>query len=138
MELQVKVIKLLDAQSFVSQKNGNTYVRHTFIGETSGQYPRKVAFTVMGDERFAQMAIVVGGDYNVSFDVESREWQGRWFTEASAWRAQRIDGDGAQVQNQAQPQQSSSPIPQQAQSSPSTPSNTSSGGENADDSELPF
>lgn len=113
MELQVKVIKLLDAQSFVSQKNGNTYVRHTFIGETSGQYPRKIAFTVMGDDRFNQMGIVVGGNYNVSFDVESREWQGRWFTEASAWRAQRIDGGGAQVPQQSQQQQQeASPIPQ--------------------------
>lgn len=134
MELQVKVIKLLDAQSFVSQKNGNTYVRHTFIGETSGQYPRKVAFTVMGDERFNQMGIVIGGDYNVSFDVESREWQGRWFTEASAWRAQRIDGDGAQVQQHSQKQEEQSPIPQQLQSSSS--SNASSNG--GDDSDLPF
>lgn len=130
MELQVKVIGVLEPQSFESKKNGNTYVRHTFIGETSGQYPRKIAFTVMGDDRFKQMGIVVGGNYNVSFDVESREWQGRWFTEASAWRAQRIDGDGAQVQQpqQSQKQEEQNPIPQQAQSSNS--------GDNADD--LPF
>lgn len=136
MELQVKVISVLEPQSFESKKNGNTYVRHTFICETSGQYPRKIAFTVMGDDRFNQMGIVVGGSYNVSFDVESREWQGRWFTEASAWRAQRIDGDGAQVQQQSQQQEEQSPIPQQAQSSPS--SNTSSSDANEDDSDLPF
>lgn len=135
MELQVKVIGVLEPQSFESKKNGNTYVRHTFIGETSGQYPRKVAFTVMGDDRFKQMGIVVGGSYNVSFDVESREWQGRWFTEASAWRAQRIDGDGAQVQQQSQKQEEQSPIPQQAQSSSSNNASSNSG-DNVDD--LPF
>jgi hypothetical protein len=111
------------------------YVKNTFVGETQGQYPKNIAFAVMGEDKFAQMGIVVGGTYNVSFDVESREWKGKWFTEASAWRAQRIDGDGAQVQQQSQEQEEQSPIPQQSQSSPS--SNTSSNSEdNADD--LPF
>lgn len=97
MDLQVRIVKILDAQRFVSQKNGETYVKNIFVGETLGQYPKKVAFSVMGEERFKAMNIVVGGSYTVSFDVESREWNGKWFTDASAWRAQSLDGGTARV-----------------------------------------
>lgn len=91
MEIQVKIVNVLPVQTFTSSKTGNSYAKYTFVGETAGQYPKKIAFTVMGEDKFNQMCIVVGGTYNVSFDVESREWQGKWFTEASAWKAVRID-----------------------------------------------
>ena len=102
MEISGKVVAILEPQSFVSQKNGNTYVTNVFIIETQGQYPKKVAFKVMGEDKFKQMQIVVGGFYNVSFDVESREWQGKWFTECQAWRAVRMDGQ-QQAQQSAVP-----------------------------------
>lgn len=105
MEITVKIEKILEPQSFVSKTNGNTYVTHVFVGETTNtQYPRMVAFKVMGDDRMRNMGIVVGGTYNISFDVESREWNGKYFTECQAWRAVRVD-------NQQQ-QQASAPTPQ--------------------------
>ena len=113
-----KVIAILEPQRFVSSKNGNEYVTNVFVIETQGQYPKKVAFKVMGEDKFKQMGIVMGGTYNVSFDVESREWQGKWFTECQAWRAVRMDGQqAAQPQPQStnpSPQPAQSPIPQQA------------------------
>lgn len=114
MEIQGKVVKILDAQKFVSQKNGNEYVKNTFVLQTNGQYPKKIAFSVMGEDKFKQMNIVVGGNYNVSFDVESREWQGKWFTECQAWRTQRVDGTQEQTQQAAtQTQQQPAPAPAQ-------------------------
>lgn len=95
MEIQGKVVAVLNPQTYTSQKNGNTYVTNQFVIETQGQYPKKVAFKVMGEDKFKQMQIAVGGFYNVSFDVESREWQGKWFTECQAWRAVRMDGQQA-------------------------------------------
>lgn len=99
MEITGKVIKILEPQRFVSKKDGSEIVKNFFVIETQGQYPKKIAFSVIGAEKFAQMGLAVGGVYNVSFDVESREWQGKWFSDVSAWRAIRTDG----VQ---QPQQS--------------------------------
>ena len=108
MEITVKIEKILEPQSFVSRTNGNTYVTHVFVGEiTNTQYPRKVAFKVMGDDRMRNMGIVVGGKYNISFDVESREWNGKYFTECQAWKAVRIDG-----QPQQAPQPTPTPTPQ--------------------------
>lgn len=135
MELTGKVIAILEPQSFVSQKNGNTYVTNVFIIETQGQYPKKVAFKVMGEDKFKQMGIVVGGNYNVSFDVESREWKDRWFTECSAWKAICIDGQNANTQ-QAQAQ-TASPAPAAAPA-PSAPSGDGTGGEGEQKDDLPF
>lgn len=128
MDLNVKIVKILDAQSYVSKNNNQTYVTRFFVGETTNtQYPKMVAFKVFGEEKFNAMGIVVGGTYNVSFDVESREWNGKYFTECQAWKAVRVDV--AQINTQAQnannsgtqqinPQPQPQPAPQpQAQSS---------------------
>ena len=121
MEITVKIEKILEPQSFVSKTNGNTYVTHVFVGETTNtQYPRIVAFKVMGDERMKNMGIVVGGTYNVSIDVESMEWNGKYFTECQAWKAVRIDGQPQQVP-QPTPQPQVAQAPQQAQYEDDTP-----------------
>lgn len=122
MELQGKIISVLEPQRFVSKKNGNEYVTTVFVIETQGQYPKKVAMKVMGEEKFKQMGIVMGGTYNVSFDVESREWQGKWFTECQAWRTQRVDGTQEQQQKAAtQTQQQPAPAPAQGDGSDNLP-----------------
>lgn len=135
MDITVKVIKVLDALRFASKKgDGTEVVKNRFVGETVlGQYPKRIAFSVIGEERYAQMGIVVGGQYNVSFDVESREWQGRWFTDVSAWKAVRVDDSNGGSQNQAQQPQSqvSSPIPDGGGNSTASTSNEN-------DSDLPF
>ena len=80
----------------------------------------------MGEDKFNGMGIVVDGTYTVSFDVESREWNGKWFTEASAWKAVRIDG--AQGQQRA-PQANASQVQENT-------SGSQGGGEQKDN--LPF
>lgn len=138
MEITGKVIKILDAQSFISQRTGDTYVKNQFVIETQGQYPKKVAFTVMGEEKFKAMNIVVGGNYNISFDVESREWKEKWFTEASAWKAVSMDGQQAPAQQPAAAVSTTATtqtaVPQQAAPAPQPQQQADGGG--ADD--LPF
>ena len=129
MEIQGKVIAILESQRFVSSKNGNEYVTTVFVIETQGQYPKKVAMKVMGEDKFKQMGIVIGGTYNVSFDVESREWQGKWFTECQAWRTQRVDG----VQ-QAATQTTQKKAPAQTP----LPENNGGGGGGEQKDDLPF
>lgn len=109
-----KVIAILEPQRFVSKKNGNEYVTTVFVIETQGQYPKKVAMKVMGEDKFNNMGIAMGCTYNVSFDVESREWKGKWFTECQAWRTQLVDGTQEQTQ-QAATQTAQKPAPSHAQ-----------------------
>lgn len=93
MEISGKCVKILGEQRFVSQRTGNEFVKNGFVIETSGEYPKKVCFTVIGSEKYANMHIEVGRSYNVSFDVESREWKERWFTELTAWRADALTAE---------------------------------------------
>lgn len=102
MENNIKVVKILDAQRFTSSKTGNEYVKNIFVGTTQGQYPKTIAFSVMGEDKFQKMGIIVGGMYDVSFDVESREWNGKYFTECNAWLVKRIDNGVVGNQQQAQ------------------------------------
>ncbi|MEE1277654.1 MAG: DUF3127 domain-containing protein [Acutalibacteraceae bacterium] len=131
MEIQGKVIAILEPQRFVSQKNGNEYVTTVFVIETQGQYPKKVAMKVMGEDKFKQMGIVMGGTYNVSFDVESREWKGKYYTECQAWRTQRVDGTQEQTQQTQTTQQ-----PATAHAQNPFPENNGGDGDGSDN--IPF
>ena len=128
-----KVLAIFEPQRIVTQKNGNEYVTTVFVIETQGQYPKKVAMKVMGEDKFKQMGIVMGGTYNVSFDVESREWKGKWFTECQAWRTQRVDGTQEQTQ-QATTHTAQKPAPAPAQNP--FPENNGGDGDGSDN--LPF
>lgn len=108
----IKVEKILDKQTFTSSKTGNVYEKFGFVGKTQAQFPKTVAFTVMGAEKFEKLCIVVGKTYNVSFDVESREWNGKYFTDITAWKAVCVDGEmGSQSTVNAVPQAQAAPQP---------------------------
>ena len=86
MELTGKLIKILPLQTGTG-KNG-VWKKQEFIIETSGQISRKVCFSLWGD-KIDQARLGEGEQFEVSFDLESREYNGRWYTEAKAWKAVR-------------------------------------------------
>ena len=113
----IKVEKLLDKQTFTSKSNGNVYEKFGFVGKTQAQFPKTVAFTVMGADKFEKLGIVVGKSYNVSFDVESREWNGKYITDITAWKAVCFDGEtGVQANVPTPPPSTPVPQPQAAPS----------------------
>ena len=115
MEVQVKVISKLDIVEGVSKSTGKEFKYFNFIGETIEQYPRKIAFEVFGEKRIANCQVNVNEVHNVSFDVESREFEGRWFTKASAWKTEIVSSSAMGEQQQTQqPEEAKTvaPIPQ--------------------------
>lgn len=94
MDIQVTVTKIGDMQVITSKRTGNITKKYLFVGTTGGQYPKTVAFAVLGEERYDKMQIEVGATYQVAFDIESREWNGKYYTELSAWQAVRMDARG--------------------------------------------
>lgn len=118
MEVQVEVTKILEPQSFTSKNNGNTYTRYSFLGMTIESYPRLIYFQTLGEDKFHAMNIQQGNVYNVSFDIESRMFNDRYYTSINAWKAEKVEGVQPQSQvQQAQPQQPSY-YPQQPQQQP--------------------
>lgn len=60
--------------------------------ETSGQYPKKVCISIWGD-KINESVLNVGTMLNISFDVESREFNGRWYTDVKAWKVAAAGGN---------------------------------------------
>ena len=97
MEITVTIEKILEPQSF-DKKDGTKMVRNSFVGKTNGQYTKSVKFDVLKPETFEKMRLAVGFEYIVSFDIESREWNGRWYTSLNAWKATSTNGAHPQPQ----------------------------------------
>ena len=88
MDITGTVIQILPEQRF-NGKNGEV-VKNMFVIEHGGQYKKKAVFGVFGDDKWKQMNIVRGADVQVSFDIDAREWNGKWFGELTAWKVQAL------------------------------------------------
>jgi hypothetical protein len=83
MDISGKIIQFLPVQS--GQGKNGTWKKQEFILETGDTYPKKVCIAVWGDK--IDMGTFKTGDLvDVSFDVESREYNGRWYTDVKAWK----------------------------------------------------
>lgn len=125
MEITGKIIVALPEQSGVS-KNGNSWKKKEYVLETVETYPKKVHFDLFGD-RADKFPLTVGQTIKLSFDIESREYNGRWFTSIRGWQVTPADAEApvAPATYQAAPAVGSVPPPPAVQ--PSSP-----------DEDLPF
>ena len=95
MELAGKVIAVLEPRGGVS-KTGNEWKVQEYVIETHDQYPRRLCFDVFGADKIQQFNIQMGEELNVSFDIDAREWNGRWFNSIRAWKVDRVPVGGSQ------------------------------------------
>ena len=79
MELQGKIIQELPLLEGIS-KAGKPWKKKEWVLETMGAYPRKVKIDFFGDRADAN-PLVVGQNYFITIDIESREFNGRWYTD---------------------------------------------------------
>lgn len=87
MEIQGKIIVVLPERSGVSQR-GNQWRSISYVLETQEQYPKKLAFDVTND-KIDQLNIQFGEILTVQFDINAREYNGRWFNSVNAWNVIR-------------------------------------------------
>jgi len=90
MEVTGKIIVALPEMSGTS-KAGNAWKKREYVLETQETYPRKIHFDFFG-ERADQFPLNVGDTIKLSFDIESREYNGRWFTSIRGWKSEPVSG----------------------------------------------
>ena len=88
MEVSGKIIHVLPTQGGVSKTSGKEWKLQAYVLETQEQYPRKVHFEVFGEDRIKANPCQVDDLVTVSFDIESREFNGKWYTSIRAWKIQ--------------------------------------------------
>ena len=93
MDIQItgKVTQILDEQSGTS-KNG-PWRKQEFILETEDRYPKPVCIIQWGDD-IDSFGIQQGERITAHVDIQSREYNGRWYTDVKAWKVSRADEAG--------------------------------------------
>lgn len=110
MEIIGKIIVALPEQTGVS-KAGNTWKKKEYVLETQETYPKKVHFDLFGD-RADKYPLSVGQTIRLSFDIESREYNGRWFTSIRGWQAEPVADTAPQpAQTYQQPVNTGAAVP---------------------------
>lgn len=121
LEITGKLVEKLQEES--GEGRNGTWRKRSFVIETFDQYPKKVCITLWGDKIDLLETYQENQAMRVGINIESREYNGRWYTDVKAWR---VD---AYQEGQATTSTSNGPVPPP----PPTEEFSSSG-----DDDLPF
>jgi hypothetical protein len=88
MDIKCKLLDKLAVQSGTSARG--PWSKQDFIVETLEQYPRKICMNVWGQDKVNELQGFNPGEMlTISVNIESREFNGRWYTDVRAWKIQR-------------------------------------------------
>jgi hypothetical protein len=96
MQITAKLIQLLPLQTGTG-KNGQ-WKKQEIIVETNDQYAKKICVAIWGDKADTNI-LQIGNQLKIDFDVESREYNGKWYTDVKAWRVEAADGTNLPLPN---------------------------------------
>lgn len=91
MDLKItgEVVNVLDEES--GQGRNGTWRKRAFILKTPGDYPKQVCVVQWGDS-IDKFPVESGETITAHIDIQSREYNGRWYTDVKAWRIDRDAG----------------------------------------------
>lgn len=89
MELTGKIIAVMEPRSGVSTRTGNSWMTQEYVIEVPGQYPKRCLFNLFGEDRIKQFNIQMGEEITISFDIDAREYNGRWYNDIRAYNVSR-------------------------------------------------
>ena len=130
LEFEGNLVKVLP--EVTGQGKNGVWVKQDFVLETEEQYPKKACFTAWGDKAADLKTYSLGEKLRISFNVESREYNERWYTDLKAYRIDVAGSTSASSPPLSQPSNQGSAAPRQAPPVADLPSFS------ADDQDLPF
>ena len=87
-----KLVKALDVESGTS-KAGKEWKKQSFVIDTGSQFNPEVCFSLFGEDKIAMLqGINTGEEIEVSFNLSSREYNGRYYHNIDAWRINKAAG----------------------------------------------
>jgi hypothetical protein len=108
MDIKGKIITILPLASGTSAKGA--WKKQEYILQTEEQFPKKICFVVWGD-KIDEYALKTGDGITASVDIESREFNGRWYTDVKAWKVSKGTTGGAGEQESLPPLPPEPPLP---------------------------
>ena len=101
LEISGKIVKILAEQSGTG-KNG-VWKKQDFVIETAEQFPKKVCISAWGDKVDQLQSLSEGEEVRVAINVESREYNDRWYTDVKAWKIETGSGGGSGAPHESDP-----------------------------------
>jgi hypothetical protein len=112
MILEGKVIKCIGIKEGTSQSGKSWKLAQYLIDTTTNeQYPKQVAVEVFGEDRINELSLIPDEQVKLNVEVESREWNGKWFTSVRAWGRAEEDAAQPAAQPAVQPAPQEQPVP---------------------------
>ena len=99
LEVKGKIVSILPEQS--GQGKNGTWRKGQYVLETGDQYSKKVCIHVWGD-KIDEFSLKEGEEVTVSIDIESREFNGRWYTDVKAWKVAKANSLESSIENNSQ------------------------------------
>lgn len=86
LELEGRIARKLPVQQGTSARGA--WAKQEFIFEyQEGNFPSQICMNVWGDDKVRDLEkYQVGDKVKISFNLSSREYNGRWYTDVRAWR----------------------------------------------------
>ena len=86
LELEGRIVRKLGVQTGTSARGA--WSKQEFIFEyQEGNYPTQVCMNVWGEDKVKELdKYQVNDRVKISFNLSSREFNGRWYTDVRAWR----------------------------------------------------
>ena len=97
--MQLEKVRVVQVMPVVTGqgRNGEWRKQEIIVETTNSQYPKKVCISVWGD-KINPSLMQEGNVLNIDFDVESREYNSRWYTDVKAWKIEMAQGGGGAPQ----------------------------------------
>lgn len=130
LEFEGSLVKVLP--EVTGQGKNGAWVKQDFVLETEDQYPKKACFTAWGDKAADLKTFSLGEKLRISFSVESREYNERWYTDLKAYRIDQAGTGSSSPSPTSAPTNQGTSAPRQAPPVVDLPSFS------ADDQDLPF
>jgi hypothetical protein len=100
LDITGKIILKLNKTEGIS-KAGKSWSKQEFVIETQETYPRKVCLSTMNEKVTELERFNIGDLVTASLNIESREYNGKWYTDVRAWRIQLAGASqGSSMNNQ--------------------------------------
>jgi hypothetical protein len=107
LEINGRITKVLTMESGQS-KAGKEWKKQSFVIDTGAQYNPEICFSLFGDDKINMIRNYgAGQEVKVSFNVSSREYNGKYYHNLDAWK---IEGLGANANGNTPPPPSEEPM----------------------------
>lgn len=99
LEIKGSIVQICTVSETEKKDGSGVFRQQTFVIQTDGQYPKKVAFLIKKEEMIDSFEKYnsEGQEVLVKFNAESREWNGKWFTDLIVWRVESVRNNTQQA-----------------------------------------